>query len=56
VEGFSDDLRFWLTDHPLIPGPVNCYEILLMMSVHPVRHAEQIAEIRAALASPDRRN
>jgi hypothetical protein len=54
VEGFSDELRSWLTDHPLIPGPVNCYEILLMISVHPVRHAEQIAEIRKALALSDR--
>ena len=49
VEGFSDDPRFWVTDHPLIPGPVNCYEILLMISVHPVRHAKQIVEIRTAL-------
>jgi hypothetical protein len=49
VEGSSDDLRCWLTDHPLIPGPVNCYEILLIISVHPVRHAKQIAEIRAAM-------
>jgi hypothetical protein len=53
VEGFSEDLRSWLTDHPLIPGPVNCHEILLMISVHPVRHAQQIVEIRTALASPD---
>jgi hypothetical protein len=29
---------------------VNCYEILLMIVVHPRRHAEQIAEIKAALA------
>lgn len=52
VEAFGDDLRSWLTDHPLIPGPVNCYEILLLMSIHPVRHAKQIAEIRAALEPP----
>lgn len=50
VEGFSGDPRCWLTSHPLIPGPVNCYEILLLMSIHPVRHARQIGEIRAALA------
>jgi hypothetical protein len=50
VEGFSGDLRCWLTSHPLIPGPVNCYEILLLISMHPVRHAKQIEEIRAALA------
>lgn len=52
VQGFNDDFRFWLTDHPIIPGPVNCYEMLLMMSIHPLRHAKQIAEIRSALASP----
>jgi hypothetical protein len=52
VEGFSDDLRSWLTDHPLIPGPVNCREILLLMSIHLRRHAKQIEEIRAALALP----
>ncbi|MGB7762228.1 MAG: DinB family protein [Bryobacteraceae bacterium] len=49
VEGFDGDLRSWLTDHPLIPGPVNCYEILLLLSIHPARHAKQIAEIRTAL-------
>jgi DinB superfamily len=44
-----DDLRCWVTDHPLVPGPVNCYEILLMMAAHPIRHAKQIAEIREKL-------
>ncbi len=53
VEEFNEDPRIWLTDHPLIPGPVNCYEMFLIMSTHPVRHAEQIAEIRTALASSD---
>jgi hypothetical protein len=53
VEGFADDLRFWLTDHPLIPGPVNCMEILLTIAVHPARHAKQIAEIRANLTSAE---
>jgi DinB superfamily len=49
VERLSDDQRFWLTDHPLMRGPVNCYEMLLMISLHPARHAKQIEEIRAAL-------
>jgi hypothetical protein len=37
-----------MTTHPLIPV-VNCYEMLLMMAAHPLRHAKQIEEIRAAL-------
>ena len=49
VDGFGDDLRCWLTEHPVIPGPMNCYEMLLMIAIHPVRHANQIREIRAAL-------
>ncbi|MGA2269081.1 MAG: DinB family protein [Bryobacteraceae bacterium] len=46
VGGLEGDLRSWLTDHPLIPGPVNGYEMLLIISVHPRRHAEQIKAIR----------
>ena len=52
VEGFNGDPRFWVTHHPLMAEPVNCYEMLLMISLHPVRHAKQISEIRAALISP----
>jgi len=52
VEGSSGDLRFRITDHPLIPGPVNCYEMLLILAVHPARHAKQIADIRALLTAP----
>ena len=46
VEACPDDLRARLTTHPII-GSVNCYEMLLMMAVHPLRHAKQIEEIRA---------
>jgi len=49
VEGFSGNLRSWITDHPLVAGPVNCYEMLLIISIHPVRHAKQIADIRTLL-------
>lgn len=52
VENFDDDLRSWSTDHPMIQGPVNCFEILLMIAAHPGRHARQIVEIRQALQSP----
>ena len=51
VEKFADQMRFRLTDHPLIPGPVNCMEILLLVTAHPARHAKQIAEIRASLTA-----
>jgi hypothetical protein len=46
VDQFPGDLRSWLTIHPLITRPVNCYEMLLLMAMHPWRHALQIAEAR----------
>jgi hypothetical protein len=49
VENCRLDLRRQATTHPLI-GAVNCHETLLMMAMHPVRHAKQIAEIRAAVS------
>ena len=49
VENCSEDLRSMLTTHPLL-GPVNCHETLLLIVVHPERHAKQIDEIRAVLA------
>jgi hypothetical protein len=45
VDSSSCDLRAMLTTHPLI-GTVNCHEMLLIMAVHPRRHAKQIEEIR----------
>lgn len=51
----AGDLNCWITDHPLIPGPVTCQETLIMMAAHPARHAQQILETRRALESPDRR-
>ncbi|SRR6266567_3050602 len=53
VEEFNGDLRTWLTIHPMVRGPVNCYEMLLMMALHPKRHAQQIAQTRA-MAAADR--
>jgi hypothetical protein len=49
VQNCSEDLRSMQTTHPLL-GPVNCQETLLLIVVHPERHAKQINEIRAALA------
>jgi DinB superfamily len=51
VEEFSGDPRSFLTEHPVIPGPVNLVEMWLTMAVHPARHALQIHEIRDTLAS-----
>jgi len=49
VEKSGDDLRAKITEHPLI-GAVNCYENLLIMAAHPLRHSKQIQEIRDAIA------
>lgn len=46
IEQFDGDLRAWEVTHP-IAGVVNGYEILLMIAVHPTRHAQQIQELRA---------
>lgn len=48
VENCNDDLRTMLAVHPIL-GTVNCYEMLLMIAVHPRRHAKQIAEIHQSL-------
>ena len=40
------DLRALTAVHPII-GPVNGYELVLILSQHPVRHAAQIREIRS---------
>jgi hypothetical protein len=50
VSACQEDLRARTADHPLL-GPVNCYEMLLIMAIHPQRHVGQIEEIRAALAA-----
>lgn len=50
IDRKEDCLRLLITDHPIIRGPVNCFEIVLMMSVHPKRHAAQIESIRESFA------
>lgn len=45
VGNCNADLRATMAIHPVL-GPVNCYEMLLIMSAHPLRHSQQIAEIR----------
>jgi uncharacterized damage-inducible protein DinB len=48
VEESGEDLRSKMTTHPVM-GAVNCYEVLLSMAVHPLRHVGQIEEIKAAI-------
>jgi uncharacterized damage-inducible protein DinB len=43
-ERAEEDHRARWTTHP-IAGEVTCHEILLMMSIHPIRHAGQIREM-----------
>jgi hypothetical protein len=52
VDEFEGDLKAWLTIHPLITRPVNCYEMLLLIALHPKRHAQQIALVREQLSNP----
>ncbi len=51
VENCSEDLRARLAHHPVI-GDVNSYETLLLMTVHPLRHTQQIREILEAVKTP----
>ena len=50
VETCDEDLRSQPMTHPLI-GTINCHEALLLIAVHPRRHAGQIREIRTALGN-----
>jgi DinB superfamily len=50
VQSCEQDLRSRFTTHPIVPN-VNCWEVLLMIAVHPSRHAEQISEIAELLRS-----
>ena len=49
VEACDEDLRAKPMAHPLL-GPINCHVALLLIAVHPRRHASQIREIRTTLA------
>jgi hypothetical protein len=50
VKDYLDDPRSMLARHPHF-GVVNNYEMLLMMAVHPHRHAAQVREIVEELKS-----
>jgi hypothetical protein len=55
VDDFRGDLRWRVAQHPLITRPVNCYEMLILMAMHPRRHALQIAETRRILDAAETR-
>ncbi len=40
-----DDLRGLFAPHPLL-GEIDCYRFLLLLALHPARHAVQIEEIK----------
>ena len=50
IQNCELDLRAQRTTHPRL-GDANSYEVLLLMAMHPARHAAQLREIGAALAS-----
>ena len=41
----KQDLRRLFTPHPLL-GEIDCYRCLLLLALHPARHAAQIEEIK----------
>jgi hypothetical protein len=52
VESCPEDLRTLSTLHPAA-GRITCHECLWVLIAHPVRHAEQIREIREAWRSAE---
>ena len=50
IDEFEGDLRSWVTNHPMVRTPVNCYEMFLMIALHSKRHAQQIADMRVVVA------
>ena len=47
----TEDLRSLFTLHPLL-GEIDCYRCLLLIALHPARHAAQIEEIKRDPAYP----
>ncbi len=52
IETVEDDLRGRRTTHP-VAGDINCRECLALLIGHPLRHLEQIREIKTAPGFPD---
>ena len=51
VEHCNKDLRAHTAPHPLF-GPITGQEYLIVLALHPARHAAQIREVRTALGLP----
>ncbi|HVP45810.1 MAG TPA: DinB family protein [Bryobacteraceae bacterium] len=48
----THDLRRLFTPHPLL-GEIDCYRCLLLLALHPARHAAQIEEIKQHAQFPE---
>jgi hypothetical protein len=51
IEECAEDLRSCSMQHPVV-GPCTGQEFLILMALHPARHAKQIREVRANLGLP----
>jgi hypothetical protein len=51
VRECSEDVRHLFATHPLL-GEIDCYRFLLLLALHPARHAAQIEEIKSDPAFP----
>jgi hypothetical protein len=47
----TEDVRHLFAMHPLL-GEIDCYQFLLLLALHPARHAAQIEEIKSDPAFP----
>lgn len=46
VRECAEDVRHLFAMHPLL-GEIDCYQFLLLLALHPARHAAQIEEIKS---------
>lgn len=51
TRGCRENLRGFTVNHPVI-GAIDSYQCMLMIALHPVRHAQQIQEVRSDAAFP----
>jgi hypothetical protein len=52
VRECGEDVRRLFTIHPLL-GEIDCYRCLLLLALHPARHADQIEQIKNDAAFPN---